>query len=51
MIYSKANNDDYISPDMLVEEMAIERGFVSSTEYGDMGEAGNDIVNKNYGDF
>lgn len=51
MIFNKSNNNDYSSPDMLVEEFVIERGFIDSTEYGYAGEAGEDIDNNNYGGF
>lgn len=51
MIFNKSNNVDYSSPDMLVEEFVIERGFIDSTEYGAAGEAGDEIENNNFGGF
>ncbi len=46
---NKQNN--YLSPELLVEEVLVEYGFAATNDYGQSGEAGGDIGENDYGGF
>ena len=42
---------NYISPVISVIDIVVEAGYIASSDYGDVGSAGQDIDNNDYGEF
>lgn len=46
-----SNFHNYISPSIDVIDIVVEAGYIASSDYGDVGSAGQDIGNNDYGEF